>query len=79
MWSNQEVEQLVGRCWRYPQTKDVIFYRTCLATATDMFLTVLSFSKSSLMTTFAQSSENTSKCIIYVRTSQLTSDHVLLE
>lgn len=64
MWSHQELLQLIGRIWRHPQKKQVLVYQPCLEHATDMFLSVLSFSKNALLTAFTRSSKETSKYLL---------------
>lgn len=66
MWSHQELLQLIGRIWRHPQKKQVLVYQPCLEHATDMFLSVLSFSKNALLAAFTKSSKDTSKFLFTI-------------
>ncbi|EJF55641.1 hypothetical protein DICSQDRAFT_73286 [Dichomitus squalens LYAD-421 SS1] len=61
LWSHQELMQLVGRVWRPPQPKDVIVYAPVLEHSTDMFLSVLSFTKAELLSAFTSGSKSLRK------------------
>ena len=58
LWSHQDLTQLIGRVWRLPQKKDVIVYIPLLNDATDMFLSVLSFTKSQLLYAFTHATKD---------------------
>ncbi|KAI1787253.1 P-loop containing nucleoside triphosphate hydrolase protein [Ganoderma leucocontextum] len=66
MWSHQDLLQLIGRIWRHPQKKQVLVYQPCLEHTTDMFLSVLSFSKNALLAAFTKSSKETSTSLIII-------------
>ena len=59
-WSAQEDHQLIGRLWRWPQSKDVIVYRLIVLDTPDVFLNNLSFDKGAMLSQFVRMEENAS-------------------
>lgn len=45
LWSALEDEQLIGRAWRFPQTKTVVVYRIIAHETSDVVLNNMAFSK----------------------------------
>lgn len=58
LWSAQEDDQLIGRVWRHPQTKNVIVYRIIAADTQDVFLNNISFAKAAIHEAFTNSTSN---------------------
>jgi hypothetical protein len=58
LWSAQEDNQLIGRIWRFPQSKDVHIYRLIAMNTQDIFLNNISFDKAAIHNAFTGSTPN---------------------
>ncbi|KAI5984880.1 P-loop containing nucleoside triphosphate hydrolase protein [Pisolithus albus] len=61
LWSALEDEQLRGRIYRYPQQKEVLFYRLVARGTPDIFLNNIAFDKGNLHKAFVGMDEQTRK------------------
>ncbi|KAL7277927.1 hypothetical protein ACG7TL_007875 [Trametes sanguinea] len=52
LWSAQEMEQLIGRVWRHPQSKQVLIYSLIAVGTSDVFLNTISRDKGTMQSGF---------------------------
>ncbi|KAI9069960.1 hypothetical protein FKP32DRAFT_1558701 [Trametes sanguinea] len=61
LWSAQEMEQLIGRVWRHPQSKRVLIYSLIAVGTSDVFLNTISRDKGTMQSGFMNTDTQLSK------------------